>query len=158
MIDKIGIDYAERRLYKRGPGMRLPCLLSGGDGQDVNCALLDISPVGAMVKLDIELNDGERVDLSTVQRLVVASLVNFPAEAIWQDGQFAGFRFLSNDQEAAVYRSMTSRWRLPERSRHMTGSSEFNPGRRPPCPQLGGVTTKSLGNLSRGQNRRCENV
>jgi hypothetical protein len=101
MIDKIGIDYAERRLYKRGPGMRLPCLLSGGDGQDVNCALLDISPVGAMVKLDIELNDGERVDLSTVQRLVVASLVNFPAEAIWQDGQFAGFRFLSNDQEAA---------------------------------------------------------
>lgn len=101
MIEKVGIDYAERRLYKRVPGMRLPCLLCGDDGQEVNCTLLDISPVGAKVKLDSGLGDGERVDLSTIQRLIVASRVNFPTEVIWQDGPSVGFRFLSDAQEAA---------------------------------------------------------
>ena len=101
MIDKIGIDYAERRSYKRVPGMRLPCLLCGDDGQEVNCTLLDISPVGAKVKLDSRLGDGGRVDLSTIQRVIVAARVNFPAEVVWQDGPFVGFRFLSDAQEAA---------------------------------------------------------
>jgi hypothetical protein len=101
MIEKLGIDYAERRLYKRGPGIRLPCLLCSDDSQEVNCTLLDISPVGAKVKLDSGLDDGERIDLTAVQRMIVSSLVNFPAEVIWQNGPFVGFRFLSDAQEAA---------------------------------------------------------
>ena len=99
-MEKVGIDYTERRLYERVPGMRLPCLLSDDDGQVVNCVLLDISPIGAKVKLDKGHVDGKRVDLSIVQRLVVASLVNFPVEVTWQDGPFVGFRFLSDAQEA----------------------------------------------------------
>ena len=100
MVNKVGIDYAERRLYKRGPGMRLPCSLCDDDGQVVNCVLLDISPMGTKVKLDKGLGDGERVDLRIVRRLIVASLVNFPVEVIWQDGPFVGFRFLTDAQEA----------------------------------------------------------
>ena len=100
-MEMVGIDYAERRSYTRVPGMRLPCLLCGDDGQEVNCTLLDISPVGAKVKLDSRLGDGGHVDLSTIQRLIVAARVNFPAEVVWQDGPFVGFRFFSDAQEAA---------------------------------------------------------
>lgn len=99
-IEKLGIDYTERRLYKRGPGMRLPCLLCDDDGQTVKCLLLDISATGAKVKLETGGSDGERVDLSTVRRLGVASLVHFPVEVAWQDGSFVGLRFLSDAQEA----------------------------------------------------------
>lgn len=80
--------------------MKLPCLLCDDDGRTVDCVLLDISAMGAKVKLEPGPGDGEQVDLSDMRRLGVASLVHFPVEVIWQDGPVAGFRFLSDAQEA----------------------------------------------------------
>jgi hypothetical protein len=101
MVKKVGIDYTERRSHRRGPGMRLPCFLCDDAGQVANCVLLDISALGAKVKLDTGHGDRERIDPSTVRRLGVASLVHFPVEVVWQDGSIVGFRFLSDAQEAA---------------------------------------------------------
>lgn len=80
--------------------MRLPCLLCDDDGLVTNCVLLDISPSGAKVKLDKELPRGEGADLGKARRLIIASLVNFPAVVVWQDGLFVGFRFLSDEKES----------------------------------------------------------
>lgn len=80
--------------------MRLPCLLCDDNGRTVDCALLDISAIGAKVKLELGPGAGECVDLGGIRRLGIASLVHFPVEVIWRDGSVVGLRFLSDAQEA----------------------------------------------------------
>ena len=98
MKEKVGIDYQDRRADKRGPGRLSACLICGDDGQVANCVLLDISAIGAKVSS----SDGEHVDLSLGQRLMIATFVEFPVEVIWQDGPVVGLRFLSDPQEVAA--------------------------------------------------------
>ncbi len=98
MVEKVGIDYHDRRSAKRGPGMLSACLICGDDGQVANCVLLDISAIGAKVSS----SDGEHVDLSLGQRLMIAASINFPIEVIWQDGPVVCLRFLSDPQQVAA--------------------------------------------------------
>ncbi len=98
MEDKAGIDYDDRRSAKRGPGMLSACLICGDDGQVANCVLLDISAVGAKVSS----SDGEHVDLSLGQRLMIEAFIEFPVEVIWQDGPVVGLRFLSDPQQVTA--------------------------------------------------------
>ncbi len=102
METKVGIDYHDRRSAKRGPGMLSACLICGDDGQVANCVLLDISPVGAKVMHRKSSGDGKDVDLSLGQRLMIAALIEFPVEVIWQDGPVVGLRFLSDPQLVAA--------------------------------------------------------
>ncbi len=102
MIEKVGIDYQDRRSDKRGPGMLSACLICGDDSQVANCVLLDISAMGAKVNVDKCSGDGEYVDLSLGQRLMIAPFIDFPVEVIWQDGPVVGVRFLSDPQEVAA--------------------------------------------------------
>ena len=102
MAGKVGIDYHDRRYDKRGPGMLSACSICGSDGQVANCVLLDISAMGATVKFDKSSGDGEHVDLSLGQRLMIAASINFPIEVIWQDGPVVGLRFLSDPQQVAA--------------------------------------------------------
>ncbi len=74
------------------------CLICGDDGQVANCVLLDVSALGAKVSS----SDGEYVDLSLGQRLMIAALIEFPVEVIWQDGPVVGLRFLSDPQLVAA--------------------------------------------------------
>jgi len=94
----VGIDYRNRRSAKRGPGMLSACLICGDDGQVANCVLLDISAIGAKVSS----GDGEHVDLSLGQRLMIEAFIEFPVEVIWQDGPVVGLRFLIDPQEVAA--------------------------------------------------------
>ncbi len=98
MAEKVGIDYHDRRSAKRGPGLLSACLICGDDGQVANCVLLDISAVGAKVSS----SDGEHVDLSLGQRLLIEAFIEFPVEVIWQDGPVVGLRFLSDPQQVAA--------------------------------------------------------
>ncbi len=93
-----GIDYRDRRSAKRGPGMLSACLICGDDGQVADCVLLDISTVGAKVSS----SDGEHVDLSLGQRLMIETFIEFPVEVVWQDGPVVGLRFLSDPQQVAA--------------------------------------------------------
>ena len=93
-----GIDHRDRRSAKRGPGMLSACLICGDDGQVADCVLLDISTVGAKVSS----SDGEHVDLSLGQRLMIEAFIEFPVEVIWQDGPVVGLRFLSDPQQVAA--------------------------------------------------------
>ncbi len=102
MIEKVGIDYQDRRSDKRSPGMLSACLICGDDGQVANCVLLDISAMGAKVTVDKCSGDGEHVDLSLGQRLMIEPFIDFPVEVIWQDGPVVGLRFLSDPQEVAT--------------------------------------------------------
>ena len=49
MIEKVGIDYPERRSDKRAPVMLSGCLSYGDDGRLADCVVLDISASGAKV-------------------------------------------------------------------------------------------------------------
>ncbi len=98
MEKKVSIDYHDRRSAKRGPGMLSACLICGDDGQVANCVLLDISAIGAKVSS----GDGERVDLSLGQRLMIEPFIEFPVEVIWHDGRVVGLRFLSDPQQVAA--------------------------------------------------------
>ncbi len=97
MIDKVGIHYQDRRADKRGPGRLSACLICGDDGQVANCVLLDISAIGAKVSS----SDGEHVDLSLGQRLMIEAFIEVPFEVIWQDCPVVGLRFLIDPQEVA---------------------------------------------------------
>ncbi len=110
MEEKVGIDYHDRRSAKRGPGMLSACLICGDDGQVANCVLLDISPVGAKVMHRKSSNDGKDVDLNSAQRLMIAALIDFPVEVIWQVVPVVGLRFLSDPQQVAA----AIKERLPE--------------------------------------------
>ena len=79
---KVGIDYHDRRSAKRGPGMLSACLICGDDGQVADCVLLDISTVGAKVSS----SDGEHVDLSLGQRLMIEAFYRIPGR-----GHMAGW-------------------------------------------------------------------
>ncbi len=98
MVEKVGIDYHDRRSDKRAPGMLSACLICGDDGQVANCVLLDISAIGAKVSS----SDGEHVDLSLGQRLMIEAFIEFPVKVIWQDGPIVGLRFLSDPQQVAA--------------------------------------------------------
>ncbi len=98
MMEKVGIDYHERRSAKRGPGMLSACLICGDDGQVARCVLLDISTIGAKVSS----SDGEHVDLGLGQRLMIGAFIKFPVEVIWQEGPVVGLRFLSDPQQVAA--------------------------------------------------------
>lgn len=102
MMDKVGIDYPDRRSEKRGPGMLSACLICGDDGQVANCLLLDVSAMGAKVKFDKRSGYGEHVNLSSALRLTIAAFVDFPVEVIWQDDRTVGLRFLSDPQQVAA--------------------------------------------------------
>ena len=93
-----GIDYRDRRSAKRGPGMLSACLICGDDGQVANCVLLDISAIGAKVSS----SDGEHVDLSLGQRLMIETFIEVPVKVVWQDGPVVGLRFLSDPQQVAA--------------------------------------------------------
>ncbi len=101
MIEKVGIDYEERRSYKRAPGMLSGCLSYGDDGRLADCVVLDISASGAKVKFDKTLGDGEGVNLRLGQRLKIAAAIDFPVEVVWQDGPVVGLRFLNDPYEVA---------------------------------------------------------
>ncbi len=101
MIEKVGIDYQERRSYKRAPGMLAGCLIYGDDGRLADCVLLNISAGGATVKLGKTPGDGEGVNLRLVQRLKIAAAIDFPVEVVWQDRLVVGLRFLNDPYEVA---------------------------------------------------------
>ena len=101
MIEKVGIDYQERRSYKRAAGMLSGCLSYGDDGRLADCAVLDISAGGAKVKFDEPLGDAEGLNLSLGQRLKIAAAIDFPVEVVWQDGSVVGLRFLNDPYEVA---------------------------------------------------------
>ncbi len=101
MIDKVGIDYQERRSYKRALEMLSGCLSYGDDGRLADCVILDISAGGAKIKFDKPLGDVEGVNLSLGQRLKIAAAIDFPVEVVWQDGSVVGLRFLNDPYEVA---------------------------------------------------------
>ncbi len=101
MIEKVGIDYQERRSYKRAPGMLSGCLSYGDEGRLANCVLLDISATGAKVEFDETPGDGEGINLRLGQRLKIAAAIDFPVEVVWQDGPVVGLRFLNDPYEVA---------------------------------------------------------
>ncbi len=100
-IEKVGIDYSERRAYKRAIKMLSGCLVCGEDGKTVDCAILDLSVGGAKIKVDQVPGDGEDINLRLGQRLKIAAAVDFPVEIVWQDGAFVGVRFLKDHYEVA---------------------------------------------------------
>ncbi len=102
MIEKVGIDYQDRRSYKRVPGMLSVCLICGDDGRLTDCVLLDISAMGAKVKFDNSSGDEEDVNLRLGQRLKIAATIDFSVEVTWQDGPVVGLRFLNDPQEVAA--------------------------------------------------------
>ena len=102
MIEKAGIDYQERRSYKRALALLSGGLSFGDDGRLVDCAVLDISASGARVKLDKPLGDGEDVNLRLEKRLKIAAPMDFSVEVAWQDGSIVGLRFLNDPCEVAV--------------------------------------------------------
>ena len=101
MIEKVGIDYQERRSDKRAPVMLSGCLSYGDDGRLADCVVLDISASGAKVKFDKTPGDGEGVNLRLGQRLKIGATIDFPVEVVWQDGSVVGFRFLNDPYEVA---------------------------------------------------------
>ncbi len=101
MIEKVGVDYQERRSYKRALGMLSGCLSYGDDGRLTDCVVLDISASGAKVKFDKTPGDGEGVNLGLGQRLKIAAAIDFPVEVVWQDGSVVGLRFLNDPYEVA---------------------------------------------------------
>ena len=106
MAEKVGIEPHDRRTAKRGQGMLSACLICGDDGQVADCVLLNISAIGAKVSS----SDGEHIDLTSGQRLMIAPFIDFPVEVIWQDGPVVGLRFLNDPQEVAA----VLKERLPE--------------------------------------------
>lgn len=102
LIEKVGIDYQDRRSVNRGPGSLSVCLILGDDVQVAKCVLLDISAKGAKVKAEESSSDGEHVDLTLIQRLMIAPFIDFPVEVIWQDNRTVGLRFLSDPQQVAA--------------------------------------------------------
>ncbi len=101
MIEKVGIDYQERRSYKRALAILSGCLSYGDDGRLADCAVLNISAGGAKVKFDKPLGDAEGVNLSLGPRLKIAAAIDFPVEVVWQDGPVVGLRFLNDPYEVA---------------------------------------------------------
>ena len=101
MIEKVGIDYQERRSYKRVLGMLSGCLSYGDDGRLADCVVLDISVGGAKIKVDQLPGDGEGFNLRLGQRLMIAATIDLPVEIVWQDGVVAGVRFLKDRYEVA---------------------------------------------------------
>ncbi len=101
MIEKVGIDYSERRAYKRAIKTLSGCLVYGEDGKTVDCAVLDLSVGGAKIKVDQLPGDGEDFNLRLGQRLKIAAPVDLPVEIVWQDGAVAGVRFLKDHYEVA---------------------------------------------------------
>ncbi len=99
--EKVGIDYQERRSYKRAPGMLTGCLSYSADGRLTDCVLLDISARGAKVKLDKIPGDGEAVNLRLGQRLKIGAAIDLPVKVVWQDGPVVGLRFLNDPYEVA---------------------------------------------------------
>ena len=101
MIDKVGLDFPERRECKRGPGMLSACLICGDDGRMAKAVLLNISTMGAQVQFDKSSGDGENVDLSSGLRLMIAPFINYPVEVIWQNESVIGLCFLADPREIA---------------------------------------------------------
>jgi hypothetical protein len=101
IIEKVGIDYQERRSYQRAVKMLSGCLSYGDDGRLADCVILDVSAGGARVKFDGPLGDREGVDLKSGPRLRIAAAMDFPVEVAWQDGSVVGLRFLNDPYEVA---------------------------------------------------------
>ena len=107
MIEKVGIDYQERRSHQRAQKMLSGYLSYGDDDRLADCVILDISAGGAKVKFDSPLDDAEGVNLSFGHRLKIAAAIDFPVEVVWQDGSVVGLRFqslLPDRQRALVER------------------------------------------------------
>jgi len=99
MIEKVGIDFPERRFFNRARG-KLPGSLNYGDvRQSDECTVLDISVTGAKVRLD---TDTEYIKERTWQRLKIGAAIDFPIELVWQDGLCFGLRFLTDPSEVAA--------------------------------------------------------
>ena len=101
IIEKVGIDYQERRSHQRVLKMLSGCLSYGDDGRLADCVILDISAGGAKVKFDKPLGDREGINLRLRQRLRIAAAIDFPVEVVWQDGSVVGLRFLNDPYEVA---------------------------------------------------------
>jgi hypothetical protein len=101
MIEKVGIDFPERRYCKRAQG-RLPgCLRFEASGSSVECVILDISVTGAKIKLDDGIDEEIGRSLGA-GRLIIAEMVDLPVERVWSEGSFCGLRFLSDPSAVAV--------------------------------------------------------
>jgi hypothetical protein len=101
MIEKVGIDFPERRYCKRAQG-RLPgCLRFEASGLSVECVILDISVTGAKIKLDDGIDEEIGRSLGD-GRLIIAEMVDLPVERVWSEGPFCGLRFLSDPSAVAV--------------------------------------------------------
>jgi hypothetical protein len=101
MIEKVGIDYQDRRSHRRGPGMLAACLIHADDGRLAGCQLLNLSTGGATVKLDQMPDEGRGLDLSSAIRLRIAATDALPVEVVWQEGLVVGLRFPDASGEKA---------------------------------------------------------
>jgi hypothetical protein len=101
IIEKVGIDYDERRSHKRAPGRLSSCLSYGDDGRSADCVLLDLSASGAKVRFDRAHGDVGTANLRAGRRLKITTATDFPVEVVWQDGPVVGLRFLSDPYEVA---------------------------------------------------------
>lgn len=100
VIEKVGIDFAERRYNKRARGTLPACLRHGEDGLIADCVILDISISGAKVKFNHQQHVAIFCRCSEL-RLQVADVIDFPAEVVWQEGSLAGLRFRMDASDVA---------------------------------------------------------
>jgi hypothetical protein len=101
-IEKVGIDYQERRTGRRAVKVLPGCLSYGDDGWLADCVVLDISATGAKVRFDKALYDGEGANMRLEKRLKIAAAIDLPVEVVWQDGSDVGLRFLRDPCEVAA--------------------------------------------------------
>lgn len=101
IIEKVGIDYPERRAYKRVRAM-IPGRLSHAESAHfVHCVILDISLGGAKVRLDSD-DEAERLVEGMAQRFHIATDIDLPIKLVWRDGNYAGLRFLCAPRRVAA--------------------------------------------------------
>lgn len=101
MIEKVGIDFPERRSCRRARGM-LPGSVSYGDKEQcAECIILDISVTGAKIRLRTDV-EAERIKRNMRLRLKIGTRFDFPIDVVWGDGTYLGLRFLTDPSHIAA--------------------------------------------------------
>lgn len=83
-LDKDEPEFIERK-FERKTALSNATLIIGGAG--ISCNVVDISPGGAKIKADAELDTGKSVILK------IDHFGDFPADIVWQRNNFHGLAF-----------------------------------------------------------------